>query len=346
MRTAMLFKSNKWWLIPAFLLAVALPFFVGAYRLQIFIFVITYSFLALAFQLTMRVGLPRFDVAAWWGVGAYTTGMLMLKTNMSFWLTLPISMLVSVALGFVVFSVSVRRGMMVFMMFGMVFALALQQVFGSVKFFGGWGGTPQLPPVTIGSYVLNDKMWIYYLGIALLIFNLGVYQLLYKSRIGRAWNAIGSGLRLASSLGVNVVGYRLANVLIGNAFLALAGSFSVVYQAMILPTTYGFQQSIYVMMYVVIGGLGFAMAGPIVGALVLTVISESMRAAQQYQPIVTGVITVLIIMFAPWGLLGLMRSRVLSALKRLLPGRAALHDLAPPPRSGVGVMAKEPGKDA
>lgn len=346
MRRAMSYISNKWWLILVFALAIALPFLVGAYRLQIFIFVITYSLLALGFQLTMRVGLPRFDVAAWWGVGAYTTAMLMLKADMSFWLTLPISVLISVVLGYIVFSVSVRRGMMVFLMFGMVFALALQQIFGTVEFFGGWGGTPQLPPVTIGSYVLNSKMWIYYFGLALLIFNLGVYQLLYKSRIGRAWSAIGSGHRLASSLGVDVVGYRLANVLIGNAFIALAGSFSVMYQAMVLPNTYGFQQSINVMMYVVVGGLAFALAGPVVGALVLTVISESMRAVEQYQPIVTGIITVLILIFAPGGLLGLLRDHFLRPIRQLLGSRAT-SPVSPSSRKPDGIAPEEkPGKDA
>jgi len=308
---------------------VALPFLIGAYRLQIFIFAITYSMLALAFRLTLNVGLPRFDVAAWWGVGAYTTAMLMLKANMSFWLTLPIAVVMSVVLGYVVFSVSIRRGMMVFMMFGMVFALAIQQVLGTVKFFGGWGGTPALPPVTIGSHVLNNKMWIYYVGLAFLLFNVVVYYLLFNSRIGRAWNAIGSGLRLASSLGVDVVGYRLANVLVSNAFLALAGSFSVMYQAMVLPTTYGFQRSIYVMMYVVLGGFLSPLAGPIIGAVLLTSLSEAMRAVQQYEPIVTGILTVLIIMFIPQGLTGLLHGRVRPLFLRLWPAKAGVQVKGP-----------------
>ena len=211
-------------------MALIVPLVVGPYRLQIFIFAITYSMLALGFRLSWKVGLPRFDVAAWWGVGAYTTAMLMLKAHWSYWATLPVAVIVSVVLGYIVFSMSIRRGMMVFMMFGMVFALAVQQIFGTVKFFGGWGGTEPLPPITIGSYILNSKMIIYYFGLAFLIVNLIVYYLLYNSKIGRAWDAIGSGLRLANSLGVDVVRYRMANVLVGNAFLALAGSFSVMYR--------------------------------------------------------------------------------------------------------------------
>lgn len=303
-------KSNRIWVGLVLILALILPLFVGAYRLQIFIFTITYSMLALAFRQSWKVGLPRFDVAAWWGVGAYTTALLMIKVNMSFWLTIPIAAIVSVILGYIVFSISVRRGMMVFMMFGMVFALALQQIFGTVDFFGGWGGTEPIPPITIGSYTVNSKMAIYYFGLGFLIFNLVVYYLLYKSRIGRAWDAVGSGLRLANSLGVDVVRYRVANVLVGNAFLALAGSFSVMYQAMVVPSSYGFSRSIYVIIYVLLGGFAFPLAGPIVGAVVLTVLSEALRPAEEYEAIITGVLTILIIMFAPQGILGVLSSRV------------------------------------
>lgn len=309
-------KTNRLWLGLVLIAALIVPLVMGPYRLQIFIFAITYSMLALGFRLSWKVGLPRFDVAAWWGVGAYTTAMLMLKAHWSYWATLPVAVVVSVVLGYIVFSMSIRRGMMVFMMFGMVFALAVQQIFGTVKFFGGWGGTEPLPPITIGSYILNSKIIIYYCGLAFLIINLIVYYLLYNSKIGRAWDAIGSGLRLANSLGVDVVRYRMANVLVGNAFLALAGSFSVMYQAIVVPSSYSFGRSIYVIIYVLLGGLAFALAGPIVGAFVLTGLSEALRPFEEYEVIITGLLTILIIMFAPSGLLGVLDKRVKPLLLR------------------------------
>jgi branched-chain amino acid transport system permease protein len=217
------------------------------------------------------------------------------------------------------------------MMFGMVFALAIQQIFGTVKFFGGWGGTEALPPITIGSYILNSKMFIYYFGLAFLIINLIVYYLLYNSKVGRAWDAIGSGLRLANSLGVDVVRYRMANVLVGNAFLALAGSFSVMYQAIVVPSSYSFGRSIYVIIYVLLGGLAFALAGPIVGAFVLTGLSEALRPFEEYEVIITGLLTILIIMFAPSGLLGVLDKRV----KPLFLRRRARAKPPEPPPGGL-----------
>jgi branched-chain amino acid transport system permease protein len=287
------------------LLLIALPWLINPYVLQIVILTMTYSMLGLAFALSLRVGLPRFDIAAWWGVGAYTTALLMQKANMSFWLTLPIGGLMAMALGWLIFIIAIPRGMMVFLLFGMVTAMAMQQLFGSVDFFGGWGGTGVVPQPTIGSFAFAHKPELYYLGLALLALNLLTYYALYNSKIGRAWNAIGSSLKLASSVGVNVVRYRIANVLIGNFFLAVAGSYFVAYSLVAVPDSFGFQSSIFVMMYAVVGGLFHSLSGPMIGALIVTFIPEYLRVAKEYEPIITAIAMILIIVFLPMGILGL-----------------------------------------
>ena len=285
---------------------LALPRLVNAYILQIFIFAITAAMLGLAFSFTLRVGLPRFDASAWWGVGAYTTAMLMLKTGMSFWLTIPIAGLISVALGYLVFKVAIPRGMMVFLMFGMVLSLAIQQIFGSLQFFGGWGGTEVIAPPSIFGLKFTQKPSLYYLGLGFLGVNLLVYWLLYQSKIGRAWKAIGASPRLGSSLGIDVVKYQLANVLVGNFFLGIAGSYFIAYSRTAIPTAFGLAASVAVMTYVIVGGLRHSLAGPIVGALVITFVPEIFRIADQYEPVFTGAITIAIIVLLPMGLLGLL----------------------------------------
>jgi branched-chain amino acid transport system permease protein len=292
------------------LLLIALPRWVNPYVLQILILTITYAMLGLAFAFTLRVGLPRFDIAAWWAVGAYTTAVLMKKAGMSFWPTILIGGIIAVLLGWLVFKIAIPRGMIVFLMFGMVTAMAMQQVFGSISYFGGWGGTGLVPRPTIGSFKFIRKPELYYLGLFLLMLNIVVYYLLYNSKIGRAWNAIGSSLKLASSVGVDVVKYRMANVLIGNFFLAMAGSYYIAYSLTAVPSTFSFHNSIYVMMYVVVGGLAHSLSGPIIGSLIITFIPEYLRMAKEYEPIITGVATILIIIFMPMGILGLIDQRV------------------------------------
>jgi branched-chain amino acid transport system permease protein len=291
-------------------LIIVLPWLVNPYVLQVLILTIAYSMLGLAFAFTLRVGLPRFDIAAWWGVGAYTTAMLMLKAGVSFWLTLPIGGIIAIILGWLVFMVVIPRGMMVFLLAGMVLTMATQQIFASVPFFGGWGGTGVIPLPELGPITFADKKAVYFLGLVFLAVNVLVYKALFASKIGRAWSAIGSSLGLASSVGVDVVRYRMANVLIGNFFIAVSGSYLVASTLVAIPTMFNFAASINVMMYVVVGGLGHALAGPIVGSLIVTFIPEYLRMAKEYEPIVTSAAIILIIIFMPMGFLGLIDSRI------------------------------------
>ncbi len=289
---------------------IALPWLINPYVLQVLILTISYSVLGLAFAFTLRVGLPRFDIAAWWGVGAYTTAMLMLKAGIPFWLTLPIGGLIAVCLGWLVFTIVIPRGMMVFLLAGMVLTMATQQIFASVPFFGGWGGTDVIPIPTLGPITFADKKAVYFLGLFFLAVNLLVYKALFASKIGRAWNAIGSSLGLASSVGVDVVRYRMANVLIGNFFIAIAGSYLVASTLVAIPTMFNFAASINVMMYVVVGGIAHSLAGPIIGALIVTFIPEYLRMAKEYEPIITSAAIILIIIFVPGGILGLLTNTI------------------------------------
>jgi branched-chain amino acid transport system permease protein len=113
-------------------------------------------------------------------------------------------------------------------------------------------------------------------------------------------------------VGVDVVKYRIANVLIGNFFLAIAGSYYVTYALVAVPATFSFTNSIYVMMYVVVGGLAHGLSGPLVGAIILTFIPEYFRVAKEYEPIITSAAIILIIIFMPMGVLGLIDQRIKS----------------------------------
>jgi branched-chain amino acid transport system permease protein len=291
------------------LLLLVLPWRINPYRLQILILTITYAMLGLAFMLSMKVGLLRFDIAGWWGVGAYTTALLMKDAGMSFWLTLPIGGLIAVILGWLIFVIAMPRGMMAFFLFGMIASMALYQVFGSVQFFGGWGGTGVVPPPRIGSFEFVSKPSLYYMGLFFLGVTLLVYYLLYHSKIGRAWDAVGSSVKLASSVGVNVVRYRMANILIGNFFIAVAGSYYVAYSLVAVPDAFSFHKSVFTMMYAVVGGLAHSLVGPIIGSMVVTLIPEYLRIAKQYEPIITSAAIILIIIFMPMGILGLINQR-------------------------------------
>jgi len=291
------------------ILLIIFPLFSNAYTVQVAITTITYSMLGLAFAFSMRVGLPRMDIAAWWGVGGYTTAILM-KDGMSFWLTALIGGLIAVIIGAIVFSIAIPRGMMAFFIFCMVLSMAFYQIYGTVKFFGGWSGIVNVPVPTIGAFEFIAKRDIYYMGLFFLVLNGVVYYLLYNSKIGRAWNAIGSGLKLARSLGIDVVKYRMANVLIGNFFIAVAGSYFVGYYRAAFPSIFSFAAGLNVMVYLIVGGFSYSLAGPILGALIATFVPEYLRVKAEYQVIFTSAIVILILMFLPFGVIGWVDQKV------------------------------------
>ncbi len=291
------------------ILLVVFPFIGNPYSVQVAITTITYSMLGLGFALSMKVGLPRMDIAAWWGVGGYATAILM-KHGMSFWLTALIGGIIAVIVGGLVFSIAIPRGMMAFFIFCMVLSMAFYQIYGTVKFFGGWSGIVSVPIPTIGSFKFASKQALYYLGLGFLALNVVVYYLLYRSKIGRAWSAIGSSLGLARSLGINVVKYRMANVLIGNFFIALAGSYFVAYYLAAVPAIFSFNAGLNVMVYLIIGGMTYNLSGPIIGALIATFIPDYLRVEAQYETIFSSALVIIILMFLPQGLLGLIDRKI------------------------------------
>lgn len=300
-------------------LLIAFPFFSGAYVVQVAITTITFSMLGLAFALGLKVGLPRLDVSAWWGVGAYTTAILM-KAGMNFWLTVLIGGLIAVIVGEIIFSIIVPRGMFVFFAFCIVLAIAFNQMWGSVQFFGGWSGIVAVPAPSVGSFKFVTKPELYYLGLSFLLLNLAVYYLLYTSKIGRAWNAIGSSLRLARSVGVDVVRYRMANILIGNFFMAMAGSYFVGYYGAAFPTIFTFFAGLNIMAYVIIGGMAYSLSGPIIGSIIAKLALEYLQVGAHYQTIFSAVVVILILIFLPQGICGWLDRKVKPWFARISRG--------------------------
>ena len=88
-------------------------------------------------------------------------------------------------------------------------------------------------------------------------------------------------------------------------FAGVCGAFYAHYQNLLVPNTFRFLLSIYVQMYALIGGLGFFIAGPIVGAGVMVFLPESLRVAEQLQPIFFAILIILIVIFLPGGILSI-----------------------------------------
>lgn len=319
------------------LVVITLPLYATPYMTQIATTTVCFAMLGLAFGLGMRVGLPRLDIAAWWGVGGYATAVLM-KQGVPFWLTVPAGGLIAIILSCLVCYLALPRGMVAFFVFSMVLSMAFSQIFGSLSFLGGWGGITNVPAPTIFSFAFDTQPRIYYLGLSFLLVTIAVYLAFYRSRIGRAWDAITSSPRLAGSVGVNVVRYRTVNILLGSFFIAAAGSFYVVHYHAAIPSVFSFTAGVNTIVYLFIGGFAHSIAGPILGAFIATFIPEYLQFAQSLRPIVISVVVILILMFLPGGVLGVWDTKIKPLLdERKKKGRRSEQGQgSEPPHPGLG----------
>jgi len=288
--------------------AIFLPLVVKSnYFLHLVIYVAMYSMLGMGFSMMWKNRLITCGQAGFFAVGAYTSALLVTKMGISFWLTLPISGVASALFAFILFSAALRGGPLVFFGMSLVSSFIVMEVLGTVEFFGGWEGILDIPGASIGSYFFYSKISNYYLVVILLSLNIVVFNALYKSRIGRAWSAIGSSVPLAEAQGINVYRYRLAAATIACFFAGVAGAFYSQYQNLLVPNTFSFLLSIYVQMYALLGGLSFFIAGPIIGAGIMVFLPESLRVAEQFQPIFFAILVIMIVIFLPGGILSLPR---------------------------------------
>ena len=298
-------------------LLIIFPLISSRYTIQSTFMTITFAILGLAFSLSMKVGLPRIDIAAWWGIGGWATVLLM-NRGIDFWLAALCGALIAVVLGAIAFSIVIPRGMVAFFVFCLMCLYilpAFTNLANQVPFLRVASGI--LPPPSIGSYKILEQRDVYYLGLVFLGLNLLVYYLLYNSKIGRTWNAINTGLDLAKSVGINVLRYRLANVLIGNFFIALAGSYFIAHFRTAPQLMYSFQAGVFVMAYPIIGGITHSLLGPILGTIICVFIpSYYLMYIETYSTLIFTVIAIFIVAFLPRGVLGWVDSIIVSWLYR------------------------------
>lgn len=286
-------------------IALVVPFFVtSSYQLHLVIMLCINIVLAMSFSMLISTGLITIGAASFWAIGAYTSAILVLNYDLSFWLALPLSALVTGLVALALGAVIVRTPGVAFVVQTMVVNMIVVQALGQIDFLGGWGGVLGIPaPGPIGPIRFTSKVGSYYLVLSLLLFTVLCFAALYSSRIGRAWSAIRLNPRLAQSLGINLFRYRLAAFVISSMASGVVGSFYAHYFSTIEPGTFSVFKSIYVQIYGILGGLNFYIAGPIVGAFVMTLLPEFLRISKEVEPVLTGLILILIVIFLPGGIL-------------------------------------------
>lgn len=236
----MLLKSNggrakqiALYLLPIILILIVAPLtgLIKQYHLHLVIMSGVNMILAMSFLMLIAVGRITIGAAAFWGIGAYTSALLVTNLHISYWVALPLTGILTGIIALPVGAIILRTPGMAFVVLTMVVNMVFVETIGHVEFFGGWVGLIDIPrpdPIPIpffGTLKFVGKVPYYYLLLFLMTLTVVVFYALYQSRIGRAWRAIKLNERLAQTLGINVWKYRLLAFVVGSIFAGLSGSF-------------------------------------------------------------------------------------------------------------------------
>jgi branched-chain amino acid transport system permease protein len=284
------------------------------YYLGIIIDIMVNSMLAVAFVMMFRTGLCNLGLTAFWGMGAYLTAIMSVKWGISVWFCFPAAAAVCGLMGWGLGYIMIGRGRggFNFVILSSVIGMIFPVIIGSIGWVGGYAGMSGIPapdsiPLPGGTSVVFDSpRQFYYLAAVIFIVIVLVCGAFYRSWTGRAWKSIAINPRLAESLGIDVFNYRMVSIVVGSAFAGMVGAFLASYTTFVSPTQYGMWKNVYIQAYAVLGGMGYPVLGPLLGAAVMTIVPQVVQFSNLVAPLFVGVVLIVLILFFPDGLLGII----------------------------------------
>ncbi|UFJ39560.1 branched-chain amino acid ABC transporter permease [Brevibacillus humidisoli] len=283
------------------LLAIVFPFGVNNYWLDVATLVLFYVVLSQGLNVVVGfAGLLDLGYAAFFAVGAYTTGILMTVYGWSFWMTIPVAILLAAISGVIIGAPTLRLRSDYLAIVTLGFGEIIRILAINLDITGSASGIYGIPRPSIVGYTLSGQSDFYYLILLLAILTILAVSRLGRSRIGRAWMYIREDEDAAEAMGINRIRMKLLAYSIGAVIGSLAGSVFAVKMSAIAPLSFSFMQSIMILLAVVLGGLG-SIPGVVLGALLVIVLPEVLRSAEDWRYLIFGAALVVMMIYRPQG---------------------------------------------
>ena len=260
-----------------------------------------YGCLAMAFDFTAGfINITNFGFAAFWGLGAYTSGLLVLKLGWSPWLGLLAGAAVAGLLGLGLGVLTLRLAGIFASCMTWFVALGMMAIAGNwVSLTRGNSGL-SVPPL----FDTTANLPYFYI---MFIITVLVYVLLVKmtkSHIGLAFRAIGQDLQAAQASGINVTYYKIINFTTSCAVAGLVGAFYGHFVGILTPQVMHTKYTVEMMAIAFIGGRG-SIWGGLLAAMIMIPTMEQMKGLLEWRLVIYGVLMIVVMVFYPAGLSGL-----------------------------------------
>lgn len=293
----------------AALLLILLPFYAGQYTVTTFIRIIYFGFLSLSMGFLIgQGGMVSLTQTAFFGLSGYIIGLFGVEKGIMFpWPDLMgIGAVLILALLFGM--IAMRTHKIVFLMITLAFgqvcwAFAAQ----NTTILRGWSGIRGIRPFVI--YGVNFNLYQNYYWASLAMFVLGLFILwrISKSPFGLALNGIRENPRRMAAIGYPVYWIRVVAFMIAAVYAGLGGILAAYNTGIIMPTTIQLSRTIWVLLTVILGGSSYFF-GPVVGTLIAVWLDVLISQVTERYNLVVGIIFLLIVLFSPTGVLGMLNS--------------------------------------
>jgi branched-chain amino acid transport system permease protein len=282
------------------------------YLIHLLILISIYAILGLSLDLVVGLtGLLSVTQAAFYGIGAYTTAILLTNLNINFFL--------SIIFGMIIAGVS-----------GLVIGLVLSKFKGDYYALGSFGfnvivytillnwqsltggplGIPGISRPNLFTFSFSNNLSFLILSIVIFLIIFGIYYFISKSSFGRVLRAIREDEEVISVFGYHTLWFKMSIFVIGAMLASVAGSLFASYITFVDPSSFTLTESIFVLSIIILGGLANR-RGAIIGAVCLVLLPEILRfvgfpseIAAQIRQAAYGLILILLMLYRPQGLVG------------------------------------------
>ncbi len=248
------------------------------YTLHLVLLICFYTLLTQSLNLAAGyTGLISLAHAGFYGIGAYTTAILSTHYNFSFWLNIPLAMLISGMIALVVSLVALRTVEDYFIICTLGIQIILFSIMNNwIDLTRGPLGIPGIPPIYFFGMDLNDKISFLILSLCFVSVIWFMLHNISKSGFGRILIAISEDEIYSQSIGKNVYLSKTISFTISAMFAAIPGALYAHYISYIDPTSFTINESIFILSIVIIGGLG-SLKGSFFASIFLVLLPEALR---------------------------------------------------------------------
>lgn len=288
--------------------------FQNMYQLGIVTFILVNVLLAVSCWFIMTTGQVTLGHAGFAAIGGYISAALIARYDMISWWSLLIAVIMAGFVALIIGYITLQIKGIYFIVATLALGEVIRVVFGAWDNpFGGLVGIMNLPPpdaITLPGLPpieFVSKASLYYLTLLFTLIGITIMHRLNRSPIGLVFQGIRQADELAENVGINIMGYKILAFVIGCIFAALAGVLYTYNVGSIQPSSFTLIQSTYYLVYVAVGGSANVF-GPILGALVLNILSEFLRPIKEFEPIVFALILIGAVLLLRSGLIGLAQT--------------------------------------